>query len=193
MQRKTVIFVLGIWTTLLMLAGPTHAVNVKGFDIADQVTVDGNNLVLNGTGLRTKFVFDIYVGALYLGGKTNSAQAVLSDTGAQQVSMYFIHDEISSEKMRGSWTEGFANVLDAAGLKNLQTPIETFTQAFGDTKAGDVITVSYSPAKGTSVIINNTNRVTVPGAELHQAIMKVWFGDDPVDATLKQGMLGKSE
>ena len=176
----------------LQLSTTAFALNLKGITLPDQVTLGKTNLVLNGAGIRSKFVFDIYVGALYLTHKSNSAQAIINDPGPKQVSMYFVYSEISREKMINGWNEGFENVLDAAQREKLKSQITTFNQAFGKTFAGDVIDVSYQPDSGTRVIINKETKATIPGFEFHQAVMKVWLGDDPVDEDLKQGLLGKS-
>ena len=107
--------------------------------------------------------------------------------------MYFVYSEISREKMINGWNEGFENVLNTAQREKLKTQITTFNQAFGKTFAGDVIDVVYSPESGTRVIVNKEIKATIPGFEFHQAVMKVWLGDDPVDKDLKQGMLGKAQ
>ena len=177
----------------LPLSSPLFARDFKGMTLPDEVIVDQNRLLLNGAGVRSKFVFDIYVGALYLAHKSDSAQAIINDPGPKQVSMYFVYSEISQEKMINGWNEGFDNVLDAAQREKLQSQITTFNQAFGKTFAGDVIDVVYSPAQGTQVIVNKQTRASIPGFDFHQAVMKVWLGDDPVDEDLKQGMLGKSK
>lgn len=44
------------------------ALEIEGVTLTEQITLldPGNNIKLNGAGIRTKFVFNIYVGALYL-------------------------------------------------------------------------------------------------------------------------------
>ena len=176
----------------LQFSTPGYALTLDGITIPDQINVGQTRLMLNGAGVRSKFVFDIYVGALYLSHKSNSAQAIINDPGPKQVRMYIVYSEISQEKMINGWNEGFENALDAAQREKLNTQITTFNQAFGKTFAGDVIDVVYNPESGTRVIVNKETRATIPGVEFHQAVMKVWLGDDPVDADLKQGMLGKT-
>ena len=177
----------------LQFSTPGYALTLDGITIPDQINVGETRLLLNGAGVRSKFVFDIYVGALYLAQKTSSAQAIINDPGPKQVSMYFVYSEISREKMINGWNEGFENVLNTAQREKLKTQITTFNQAFGKTFAGDVIDVVYSPESGTRVIVNKEIKATIPGFEFHQAVMKVWLGDDPVDKDLKQGMLGKAQ
>ena len=184
-------------STLLLISLPLStslfARTLDGITIPEEVQVGKNQLQLNGAGVRSKFVFDIYVGALYLAQKTSSAQAIINDPGPKQVNMYFVYSEVSQEKMINGWNEGFEKVLDAAQREQLKSQIETFNHAFGKTFAGDVIEVVYSPESGTRVIVNKETKATISGFDFHQAVMKVWLGDDPVDEDLKQGMLGKSK
>lgn len=191
MKRKTQL-IMSLLPILLFASSYSTAITVKGVEIPDQVMLDQNTLLLNGTGIRSKFVFDIYIGALYLAKKQTTADAIINDQGPQLVSMHFVYDEISAEKMRKGWSEGFAKVLDEDALKNLQPQIDLFNLAFGNTMAGDVIDVQYTPTMGTRVIVNKVTKATIRGFEFHQALMKIWLGDNPVDDDLKQGMLGKN-
>jgi hypothetical protein len=43
----------------------------------DTAMVVGRNLVLNGAGLRTRLLFEVYVASLYLPAKVSAAAAVL--------------------------------------------------------------------------------------------------------------------
>jgi len=67
-----------------------HALEIKGVKVDETAQVDGNALVLNGAGVRTKLMFKVYVAALYLTQKQASVDAVLSDTGNKRVSMHFL-------------------------------------------------------------------------------------------------------
>ena len=192
MKRKTQLM-MSLLPILILASSHSTAVTVKGVDIPDEVILEQNTLVLNGAGIRSKFVFDIYIGALYLAKKQSTADAIINDPGPQQVSMHFVYDEVSAEKMRNGWNDGFANVLNEDALKKLQPQIESFNQAFGNTVAGDVIHVQYTPKTGTTVVVNNTTKASIPRYDFHQALMKIWLGNDPVDADLKQGMLGKNK
>jgi hypothetical protein len=56
----------------LLLSGSTLAAAVGGIDLADKVSVGGQALVLNGAGARTKAMFKVYVGSLYLPHKATT-------------------------------------------------------------------------------------------------------------------------
>ena len=192
-MKITHLFFTALLLASLIVSGNSHALTVKGIDLPEQITQQPHTLFLNGAGIRSKFVFDIYVGALYVTKKSASAQTIINDQSAKQVHMHFVYDEISQEKMTSGWNEGFKNVLSTAELEKLKPQIALFNNAFGKTVAGDVIIVAYTPEKGSEVRINGETRATIPGFEFHQALMKIWLGEDPVDSDLKRGMLGKTD
>ncbi len=182
-----------LFIVLFVLPVTVSAKEIKGIKLPSTITVADQTLTLNGAGIRTKFVFDIYVGALYLTQKTQSAQDIINSPHPKQVSMYFLYDEISKEKMVNGWNDGFEEVLDESALSLMRPRIETFNNAFGVTREGDVIHIRYVPDKGTEVIVNTETRATIPGTDFHQALMKIWLGPSPVDSGLKDGMLNVSE
>jgi hypothetical protein len=51
---------------------------VAGVALDDRVTVTGAPLVLNGAGLRTRFLLEVYVIGLYVRARTTNADAVLA-------------------------------------------------------------------------------------------------------------------
>ena len=59
---------------------------------------------LNGAGIRTKWFFKIYVGALYLPEKQTSAEAIIADDRERRVVMYILH-ELGSEKLFNAFNE----------------------------------------------------------------------------------------
>ncbi len=57
---------------------PAFAVEISGMKIPDSAKVEGQELKLNGAGIRTRMFIKVYVGALYLEQKMNAADAVIS-------------------------------------------------------------------------------------------------------------------
>jgi len=185
---KTIIF---IFSTLLF-SFSLHAKTVANIEIPNSVSIDNaaKKLVLNGAGIRTKFIFDIYVGALYLEEKRDNAEAIYSLNGAKKVHMHFIYDEISKEKLVNAWNDGFNSNHSNDELAALKNQITQFNNLFTSVKKGDVIDINFSPGIGTSIIINGKTNGTVKGDEFFTAILKIWLGEHPADIDLKNAMLG---
>ena len=91
----------------------THAKTIANIDIPNIVSHSDQStkLILNGAGIRTKFIFDIYIGSLYLEKKQKTASAVYSAHGEKRISMHFLYDEVSKEKLIDGWNVGFKNNL----------------------------------------------------------------------------------
>ena len=76
-----------------LIAGSAQAsVTVEGTTFDDTSAVAGQNLVLNGAGLRKKLFFRVYTAGLYLPAKAQTAEAVLSQTGAVRVRLILMRN-----------------------------------------------------------------------------------------------------
>ena len=176
--------------TLLLLSGNVIAQEIEGINIPDTVILTNNkSLTLNGAGIRTKFFFNIYIGALYLEDKASGVEAVLNNAGAQRVSMYFLYDEVSKEKLVKGWNEGFENNNDAIQFDQLKSRLEKFNSFFSTSHKDDVVFLDYIPEVGTEVRINHELRGIISGRDFYVALLKVWLGEKPADDDLKEAML----
>ena len=160
--------------------------------LPDTVTLEGTSvpLQLNGMGYRTKFVFDIYVGALYIESKVQSRDAVQALTGPKRIVMHMVYDEVSHKKMAAAWNDGFEENNSDAHLEKLQARLETFISYFPDLKEGNVVLLDYVPATGTRVTIGGEVKGVIEGADFYAALLDVWLGEEPADDDLKDAMLG---
>ena len=179
----------------MMLSTPVYSRQLGDVDLPDSVTLDGTEQVLqlNGMGYRTKFVFKVYVGALYTETKADSRDKVQSLKGPKRIVMHMVHDEVSREKMNAAWLEGFEDNNSDEQFGRLKTRLDTFTALFPDLKAGDVIYLDYIPSSGTQVIFNGEKKPVIEGADFYAALLDVWLGEEPADGDLKDALLGLTE
>jgi len=168
------------------------ALEVAGVDVPQTVNVANNQLVLNGAGIRKKFFFKIYVGALYLTTKGSNINAILADTGPKSIVMTFLYKEVETEKLVDGWNEGFANNSSAREINKLKERINRFNRMFVTVHRGDVIRLDYLPDKGTQVMINSTVKGIIEGEDFSRALLKIWLGQEPADSNLKDAMLGNA-
>ena len=181
----------GILLLLLSSVNAT-ALEIAGVDVPQSVNVENKVLVLNGAGIRKKFIIKVYVGALYLPVKRNAVSGILADPGAKRIVMNFLYKEVSAEKLVDGWNEGFAKNNSAQELQALQERINQFNSMFVTVRKGDEIRLDYLPGTGTQVSINNTLKGTVPGEDFSKALLKIWLGSEPADGNLKEAMLGNT-
>lgn len=165
---------------------------ISGITVPEQIELAGTQLPLNGAGIRTKFVFDIYIGALYLPQKTKDVKQAINMAGPKRVLMHFLYDEVEKEKLTDGWTDGFEDNLSDKDFAALKPRLADFNKLFVTTKRGDQILLDYVPGTGTQVIINTQNKGNVPGEDFNSALLKIWLGDDPADDDLKEAMLGNT-
>ena len=93
---------------LTLSAVTASAATVAGVNIADTTTVNGQNLVLNGAGLRKKLFIKVYTGALYLPAKqANPASSSSAITVPVQIhGGFFAHEEYGPRSYAGGFRAG---------------------------------------------------------------------------------------
>jgi len=187
MLKKT-----GFIILFLSLSFSVQAKKIAGVQIDDSVTIKGAELTLNGAGIRTKFVFDIYVAAFYTVNPVKKIEQI-SDAAPMRMAMHFVYDEVSKEKLVDGWNDGFEDNLSDEQLAKLKSRINLFNELFQTVRAGDVIELDFVPGKGTLVNINNKNKGVISGAEFYRALLMIWLGKDPVGDDLKESLLGQAE
>jgi hypothetical protein len=160
--------------------------------LPDSVTLEGSDMTLqlNGMGYRTKFVFKIYVGALYTESRVVTRDAVQALKGPKRVVMHMVYDEVEREKIIDGWNDGFEENNSEQQLAKLQARIKTFNSYFPDLKKGDVLLYDFIPGSGTRVTINGEVKGVIAGADFYAALLDIWLGEEPADDDLKAAMLG---
>src|SRR5436305_8772350 len=84
---------------------PLLAATIADVNLENSVTVNNQNLVLNGGGIRKKFFIKVYVGALYLPAKNGSAAGILAADSPRRMVMHFLYS-VSKDQMCEAWEEG---------------------------------------------------------------------------------------
>ena len=177
---------------LLCLSAQASALEVAGVKLADSVQVASRDLQLNGAGVRSRFFLDLYITALYLPGKSTSFAAVLADGGEKRIALHLLIG-ISADHLYSALKNAIAANHTPAELGALEAPLKEFAAIFhaiDEINKGDVVTLDYLPGSGTLVSVNRVAKGTVGGAPFYGALLKVWLGDKPAQADLKQKLLG---
>lgn len=176
----------------LLLSQGVNALELAGVKLPDSAQVGNTNLQLNGAGIRTKLIFKVYVGALYLSQKQTSADAIIADDHEHRVALHMLR-EMGSEKLFGAFSDAIAANHTPAELGALDSQLKQMAQIFStvkEVKPGDVITLDYQPSSGTQINVNGTARGIIAGDAFKRALLRIWLGNKPVQDDLKKGMLG---
>lgn len=181
-----------ILVILLCLSLNAEAIEVGGVVLNDTVHLGRSNLVLNGAGVRSKFIFELYVAALYLGSKKYSATDVLADPGEKRIYLQIL-SKINAQDLIYTLNKAIdKNSSDAelAAITPERREFDNVFQKLGYVNKGDYIQMDYLPETGTLVTVNGALRATIKGAAFYNALLKIWLGEKPGDETLKLQLLG---
>jgi hypothetical protein len=164
---------------------------VAGVKFPETMTVEGKELKFNGAGLRKKMVFKVYAAGLYLENTSQDGAQVVSSDQTKVVRMSMLRD-LEKTKITDAISEGVEK-NNKAQMPSLKARLDTFNAAIPDLKKGDELTILYVPGKGTTVQSKGGKEISVEGKDFADALFGVWLGANPVDDSLKDGMLGKDD
>jgi hypothetical protein len=184
----------------LGLCAPAHAAGTPGtttavenFRFDNELNVNGQHLVLNGAGVRYKLVFKLYAMALYLPKKSSSVDEIIAMPGPKRIRMLALREmpvadfgRMTARGIQANATrEDFVKILpDIARIGQLYG-------AYDRTALGDEILMDWTPGAGLTVRFRGAlqgDPFVQP--ELFNTLLKVWLGDKPADAQLKESLLG---
>jgi len=170
-----------------LVAFPVTAKDIDGNSVPDTVTQDGKTLSLIGAGIRNKWMFNVYVGALYAEKPTFNAANLIKSEQIKRMDLHLLRD-VGKDKIVESIREGFEK-QSKAQMPALQARLDQLAAAVPDLKKGDTLSLTYVPDKG--VVVGGAAKETViPGKDFADALFSVWLGPDPVDGDLKRKLLG---
>jgi len=175
---------------LALVAIPAGAVTLAGVNIPDHVSVDNQNLVLNGAGIRKKLFIKVYTGALYLPAKQANAAALLSADTPRRMVMHFVFG-VGKGKIAEAWEEGLEDNTPNASAE-VKNAFKSLSSWMEDMEDGQEIVLTYVPATGTTIEVNGKNKGTLPGKAVADAILNTWIGPKPGPGNdFKNAVLGK--
>jgi long-chain acyl-CoA synthetase len=168
-----------------------HAAEVAGVKIDERIKVGSNELLLNGAGLRTKVFIKVYVGALYATQKASTATALLEAVSPRRMSLRLLRD-LDADALYGALRDGLMDNNSEAELLALKAPVDQFAdliKKIANVRSGDTVAIDFT-SDGVGVSLNGEARGKVSNTAFARALLKVWLGDNPVDASLKKALLG---
>lgn len=163
--------------------------SLAGVTLPDKVQVGGRTLLLNGLGLRKKYMVKVYVAGLYLEQKSSDAAAIFKADTPKRIVMHFVRGVTKNQIVDG-FNESFENNTPDA-KQAMKTEIDQFSGALDSVKDGDEIFLTYVPGTGTTVSINAKEKVTIATPAFAQVLFSVWLGPKPPSAEMKEGLLGR--
>ncbi|MGM0570778.1 chalcone isomerase family protein [Marinobacter sp.] len=180
---------LGMCMAMVLAAG-AGAAEVNGVDVRDSLDARGQQLALNGAGVRSRFFIKLYVAALYLPEESSDSKAILAADEPQAIALHVTSGRINSDNMTEATLEGFEKST-GGNLAPIQREVDQLLRVFADEiREGDVFDLVYVPGEGVQVIKNGELGDTIGDRAFKEALFGIWIGDEPAQGSLKDDMLG---
>jgi len=172
----------------------TGAVEVAGVKLDDGVDLAGSKLLLNGSGIRYKAVFKVYVAGLYLSRKADTPEAVTAAPGPKRMRITMLRD-IDSAELGKLFSRGMQDNMDKSVFSKLIPGVLRMSNIFSEIKklnTGDTFTVDWVPGSGTVITVKGkVQGEPFKEPEFFNALMSIWLGHSPADWQLKEQLLGQ--
>ena len=160
---------------------------VSGVSIPEVVSVAGEQLRLNGTGLgQEKVFFKVYVMGLYLEKPTTDARAAITTDEAKRIVIVMLRD-VSREEFVQAVEKGIMRNSGPA-MPTLRARLDLLEKALPALKKGNVLNFTYLPGAGT-LVRGQGREMTIPGKDFADALFSVWLGPKPVNGAVKRELL----
>jgi hypothetical protein len=183
-------FLLALFLSLASFAA--LGAEVARVQVPDKTQVASRELVLNGAGLRKRFIFSVYVIGLYLPEKKSEPAAVLSLAGPKRVSIHMLRG-VGADTFSDALVEGLKANHSEADYQALEPRVKALS---------DIMAQVKEAKKGMNIALDWTGEATmvgidgkpagqpIPGEDFYRALLRIWLGEHPVQDDLKKDLLG---
>lgn len=170
------------------------AVPLAGVTYSSQVTVAGQPLVLNGAGIRYRFVVQVYTAGLYLASPAATAEQVITAPGPKRLHIVMLR-EIDGNTLGKLFTRGMEDNSTRAQFAKAIPGTLRLAEMFAVKKRlaeGEHFSIEWLPGRGTQVYVNGEPQGDpIAEPEFFAALMRIWLGPKPADDLLKRQLLGE--
>lgn len=180
---------------LVCLTPATAQTVVAGVRYEEQSDLRGTRLSLNGAGVRYKAIFRVYTAGLYLPRKATTPDEVQALNGPKRIAITMLRD-IDSGELGKLFSRGMEDNMDKVAFSRLVPGVLRMSQIFSDHKrlqSGDSFLIDWIPGTGTVITVKGVAQgEPFKEPEFFAALLRIWLGQSPADAQLKEALLGRS-
>lgn len=176
----------------LMTVTSATAIEVGGLQIPETFDSGQGELILNGTGIRKKFGFKIYVGGLYLKAKSSDSQKIINADEPMVITLTYKRNG-PKDKITGVFAEGMKYAA-GADYDAMKGNIDQFIAFTPNAKKKDVWVYKYLPGEGITFSINGELKGTITDPKFKKVLFAIWLLEGETfdgDERLRDGMLAK--
>lgn len=177
---------------LALLASSAHAAALDGLSLPDTYPVAGQNLVLNGIGIRTLTILRVrvYLAGLYLAQPNRDGRAIIASATPKVILLQFLHAASKSD-IEKRYREGEQRNCGNGGCNPAdEADFEKLIAATPAAAVGDTLTYVIT-STGMRVLLNNKTIGDFNNPDLATRLLAGFIGETPPSEDLKQQLLGK--
>ena len=151
----------------------------------------GEDYVLNGVGIRDKYIFDIYTIGLYVKEKSSVGSLILDSDANKFVRIVIVSNLVTAEKFSNGLDDGFEKSTEG-NTNPIKKEIELVRKGFGsDFEKEEEFFVYFDKSGVTKIYKAGKETVSVPANKVFQkALLGMWIGENPILDDLKDELLG---
>jgi hypothetical protein len=173
----------------LVTARPLPAARIAGVTLPETVEAGGRQLKLNGTALLKKLMFRVYVVALYLPLPAHETETVVGPDVPKVLILQFLR-AVSREQLVAPIEQDLARNAGEKG-KRAKGQIAKLLLAIKDMAAGDRMTFTYEPGKGSTIRMSDGTTTTFQGKDFADSFLLIYVGPHPPKEEMKRRLLGR--
>jgi len=177
------------------LSCSAFAGEVEGVQFPEKIGTGDKGLVLNGTAVRSKWGFNVYVAGLYLSERSDDHTHIMQRNKDRKRVHITMLREISADKFEASIKESIEGNFSASEKQQYKSELQAFLDCFSSEKSlkeGVVVKIDFIPEQdGTRVSVDDRKNALIPGVDFYHALLRLWIGN-PTQESMKPGLLGKA-
>ena len=180
-----------VLVAILLCCGSARAATLAGTNFPDTYPADGQNLTLNGLGLRTITILNIraYVAGLYLAQPSRDPQRILASTAPKVLVLRFLHSA-SKSRVEESFHNGEMVNCGQGGCNPVdQGDFDRLVAAAPAVEVGDNFTFIITQ-HGVRFYENGRLLAESGNPDLGRLILLGFIGSHPPSPELQRGLLG---
>lgn len=149
------------------------------------------NLVLTGTALRKKLVFNVYTVGSYLqeGVKVRSAEELAGADCPKRLWLVMERD-LDGKEMADAFRNAIRLNHPEPAFNHEVAKLSEFMQSLS-VKKGDHVWLTHLPGVGLHCQLHNKTDVTIPNPKFSQSVWDIYLGKNNLGDHIKKGLLSR--
>jgi hypothetical protein len=127
--------------------------------------------------------------------KAVAADAIAAP-GPKRVAIHMLRD-VGADQFTDALVDGMKDNHSEADMKALEPRVKQLAAIMAEmkeAKKGMRITLDWVPGAGTALTVDGKAAgAPIQGEDFYRALLRIWLGDNPVQADLKKALLGEKQ